>query len=290
MLYAKDSSYFDTIGENQAYILGLLFADGCHYRGGTVSLSLQIRDKLILDKIKDQLKYEGPVCITRRQPPRQDCAKLAIANKKLSARLLELGLLPAKSLILEYPNWLTAETERHFIRGCIDGDGHIKDKGRCGFELVGTHSMCTGLAHAFKFYCGAEGTIQRKDKNSLKNTYVFYLGPRAGAGKVLDWLYSNAELYIDRKYEAAMRQIKLSVMREEAVQPQFCSVDGCELTVHAKGLCISHYDKARYKANHIPKPKNRHSICSIDGCKRTIYAKGLCWPHYLRQLRSVQSG
>lgn len=290
MAYEIDSSYFDTIGENQAYILGLLFTDGCHSKRGNIYLCLQIGDKPILDKIKDQLKYEGPLSNLKARTQRHQAqVALVFTNKKLSARLLELGLVPAKSLISEYPNWLTAETERHFIRGCIDGDGHISTKSKTKFTIsfVGTHSMCTGLANAFKFYCGAEVRIRRKPKNSTKNTYELYLGLKAGSVKVLDWLYTNAQLYIDRKYEAAMQQIKLSVMRDEAAQPQFCSVDGCEFTVFAKGLCRRHYQRKCYKiknglAEKLP------SICSIDSCKRTIYAKGLCSPHYLRQRRAIK--
>lgn len=277
--YTFTHTYFDTIGENQAYILGLLFTDGCHRaKTNNIHLSLQIRDRDVLERIKDELKFEGPLIIRKsRSPAWQDSVVLSFSNKQTSARLLELGLLPAKSLILEYPNWLTATTERHFIRGCVDGDGSIGSTGVLVF--VGTKSMCTGIAKAFEKNCGAVAKITRRNKTSNSNTYGLRIGVRSGLAKVLSWLYSDSHLFIERKHKAAMEQLEKQIIRE---QPRLCSVTDCGRTVYGLGLCNSHYRKERYITK--SSPKFAHSaICSLEGCDRTVYARKLCSVHYQRQ-------
>ena len=53
MQYTFDTHFFDEINtQEKAYVLGFLFADGYNYeKRGVVSLSLQEKDKEILDKI-----------------------------------------------------------------------------------------------------------------------------------------------------------------------------------------------------------------------------------------------
>lgn len=50
-----------------------------------------------------------------------------------------------------------------------------------------------------------------------------------------------------------------------------CLEQGCDSPVMARGLCRSHYNKARYQAA---------DNCTEDGCTRPGYARGLCSRHY----------
>lgn len=279
--YKIDTSYFDNIGPNQAYIIGLLYADGTRAKDKNyIAIVLQYRDRDILDKIKTELKYEGPILVKKSRGLNwQDQVLLGFSNKKIADRLFELGLVPAKSLILDYPNWLTPETERHFIRGCIDGDGHI---GRLGFlHFVGTKSMCDGIAKACAQYCGAESIIWH-GKATNNNTYSLKIGVRTGLTRALEWLYSDADLFIDRKHAAAMKQLEIQKARE---QSRICSVKGCGQPVFEHGLCLSHYREEQFKNNRSPKKP-----CSVEGCQRTLYAKGLCSKHYQRMIYAKTKG
>ena len=60
-IFNVDDNYFNKIdNQNKAYILGLLYADGCNYENtGTIKIDLQIDDEELLDKIKNELKYTG---------------------------------------------------------------------------------------------------------------------------------------------------------------------------------------------------------------------------------------
>lgn len=62
-----------------------------------------------------------------------------------------------------------------------------------------------------------------------------------------------------------------------------CSVEGCELLTHAKGLCRRHYARLRlhgrlHKIRGIDKGK-----CKVDGCESDADSLGLCRLHYQRQ-------
>ena len=61
-----------------------------------------------------------------------------------------------------------------------------------------------------------------------------------------------------------------------------CTVDSCDgdAIYVSRGLCRSHYDKARY----VPRPPRTPRFCDVDGCENIHSAKGLCHQHY-SQLR-----
>lgn len=59
-----------------------------------------------------------------------------------------------------------------------------------------------------------------------------------------------------------------------------CSVEGCERTIHARGLCSTHHSRAIRKGE--IEPLQITEFCSIDGCGRGHYGLGYCAPHYRR--------
>jgi hypothetical protein len=127
-------NYFDQIDtEDKAYFLGLLFADGNNYvksknrKYYTISIVLQERDKKILEKMRDTIAPGYNLYFYK--PKNKNCQntyKLSIRNKHLSDQLSSLGCVPAKSLILKFPNHNIFKNKnliKHFIRGYFDGDG-----------------------------------------------------------------------------------------------------------------------------------------------------------------------
>lgn len=201
--YVWNESYFDTIGPNQAYILGLLFADGCNSLArNSILLDLQARDKPILERISVELKTDRPLMfIARTQPQHSDKYRLTICSKKITNQLASLGMVPAKSLVLTYPTWLPDALHKEFMRGYVDGDGYI---GSSNLDIVGTEQFCTRFAAIVREKLGVRGYLQKAKPKTSINTFRFRLCGRLQARKVCEWLYSGAELYIPRKYEAAM--------------------------------------------------------------------------------------
>lgn len=58
-----------------------------------------------------------------------------------------------------------------------------------------------------------------------------------------------------------------------------CSVAGCELPRHTRGMCKTHSRGGRTLAERI-------APCAQDGCEQLAYARGFCERHYRRMLRA----
>ncbi len=90
---------------------------------------------------------------------------------------------------------------QHFWRGFVDGDGSlgINARGYVFFNLCGTWNTCCGLLNylrskdkIFNRYCVR--TIKSK------RSYELQLGCKS-AKKAILYLYSDANIYLDRKYK-----------------------------------------------------------------------------------------
>jgi hypothetical protein len=124
MKYTLDETYFNKIDTKQkAYILGFIYADGNvsikdnSYR---LRFNLQQKDKSVLDFIKQELKYTGPIRLSKNKKYNI----LEISSKKLIKNLIILGAIPNKSLILLPPK-IDPIFEGSFIKGYFDGDGCV---------------------------------------------------------------------------------------------------------------------------------------------------------------------
>lgn len=205
--YHCDEHYFDTIDtQEKAYILGLLWSDGCNQLSrGKVTIQLQERDKEILEQIKKVSNNERPLwksTLNDKNPNWQNSMVLTWQSRNISQVLNDYGMVPRKSLILEFPNWLDESLYSHFIRGYIDGDGSIyysQNKNVCRVTIVGTkmfldviHNICTEI--------GVKTSLYHKEKHN-DNTFTLYTTSNSGTLTFLQWVYNDATLKIQRKYD-----------------------------------------------------------------------------------------
>lgn len=67
------------------------------------------------------------------------------------------------------------------------------------------------------------------------------------------------------------------------MKKKICSVEGCEKSVKARGLCDAHY-KSKQKSGELKTSKyeKRGVVCFVESCDRNVYAKNLCNVHYQR--------
>jgi len=118
----QNDDYFEKIdSEDKAYFLGLLYADGNVYlKRNRVQITLQNEDKYILELFAKKINYTGKFYQDRGR-----YSKMIICSKKMVQDLINLGCVPNKSLILQFPNnqQVPKHLLRHFIRGYFDGDG-----------------------------------------------------------------------------------------------------------------------------------------------------------------------
>jgi hypothetical protein len=103
-----------------AYILGLWFADGCIYGGEMFDITLHKKDKYVLKRIAEELKYEGNLY---DYVNRQAC-RINFSCKVIYNDIIALGGVENKSLIVSFPK-IPEKYLPDFIRGYFDGDGCI---------------------------------------------------------------------------------------------------------------------------------------------------------------------
>lgn len=202
-LYPANENFFNEIDtEAKAYILGFLYADGNNYIGKTnhsneISISLKETDFLILEKIKNllspatQLKYKNSYCL------------LKINSKHISNQLTNLGCVPNKSLILKYPNFISDELTHHFIRGYFDGDGSIYKKTKdndWGWQITSTNDFCKSVDKIIKKELNINTYLRVCKPETNKITSTLATGGNLQVFKVLEWLYKDATIYLERKF------------------------------------------------------------------------------------------
>ena len=117
-----NENFFSNWSSGMAWVLGLLFTDGCIRPG---SVSIHSVDLELLEKIKTFLNSSKPIAkIAQSYDKSKHIYRLEFCREKMREDLLKLGLVQRKSLIMQFPE-IPEEYMRHFIRGCWDGDGSV---------------------------------------------------------------------------------------------------------------------------------------------------------------------
>lgn len=221
--YAVNETYFDEIDTpNKAYILGFLYADGCNYPDKcTISISLQEEDRDILEKIRSEIGSEKPlefIDYTNKHDggyTYKNQYRLAIFNRHMCETLESIGMMPNKSLKLQFPN-LKPELYSHFIRGYFDGDGcicqhKVSDKYQpVKLSIVSTEDFCKMLVEISKKYVGIKTNYYDAGcRNGI--TKSFAIGNQNSVKKFLDWMYQDADLFLKRKHDKYLTYYNLNV-------------------------------------------------------------------------------
>ena len=203
------STIFDNIDtEEKAYWLGFLYADGCvGSRDNSLELSLQLLDAKHLYKFKSFLNAENKIALDFKIGTFGRC-RFSISNKHFKETLISLGCFPQKSLRLEFPkeNQVPTEFLIPFIRGYFDGDGclshtfsdTIKSHFTVKTSFIGTKEFIFSL---LKFLKTQEifGSIY-KNKTYKDNTLEVKFN-KTNSVKLLNLIYNDASIYLDRKFE-----------------------------------------------------------------------------------------
>lgn len=120
-----DDSYFDRIDtQEKAYWLGFVAADGGVVRNA-VRVKLAARDKEHLYRLRAALGATNPVLdtVTTSRGRPFDQSYLTITSERLTSGLASHGVVPNKSATLAWPEQLSPDLVRQYLRGYVDGDG-----------------------------------------------------------------------------------------------------------------------------------------------------------------------
>jgi hypothetical protein len=209
--YIYDTHFFDKIdSEEKAYWLGFLYADGSISSSGIdVSLGLKVSDRTHLEKLRDRVSPGKPIAEkqVRLGVKTFGAATYCMTNRVIHDQLIALGCPPRKSLILTFPTEDLVPTSllRHFIRGYVDGDGSIglyvsaRGEELTHFSVLGTQQFLEGIQDVFQKH------IPEYSKSSIKlgnrsKAFFFQKGGRHAVKNILDYLYRDSSISLDRKY------------------------------------------------------------------------------------------
>lgn len=202
--YQLNENYFEEINDpNKAYILGLIYADGCNYNNSII-ITLHKNDSYLLSKIQNLIYVnKRPIYFTK-----DNMSVLRIDCKKIREDLeCKWGVIPNKSLKLTFPKNLSPNYYSDFIRGYFDGDGSItmryndKNYFLCNFEVLGTFDFLKSMQNVL---IKNVGLSQTKIYDTTSNIKVLKYGGRNNLIKIREYMYSNINsdsLYLNRKYK-----------------------------------------------------------------------------------------
>lgn len=208
--YPADDNFFNEINtQDKAYILGMLYGDGCnmsYYDRGVHQVRLQLKydDREILEKVRDAIGTFRPIkeCMSNTGFGVLHSAILDITNKQQCIDLCRHGVVPQKTNILTYPKTLDDNLLFHFLRGLSDSDGCIHDPIRRKYraDLYGTESLMLAIQKKLD-ECGIMSRIRRGHSGAgFKPAEILCISGKENFYKYLDNLYCDANLKMERKY------------------------------------------------------------------------------------------
>lgn len=202
--YEINEFFFDKIDtQEKAYIMGLLYADGYNDTSrNSVNLGLKESDKHILEEINKMIQPSKPLQFVKIN--KQNCenqCRLVIANKHISQKIAEHGCMKAKTFLIEFPKWLNKDLTSHFVRGYLDGDGWV---GKRAISFVGTEEFLNKLTEIFKTELNLNTHKRKRHKDRKHNIYMLEIHGRKKCATLIDWLYNDAKIFLQRKFNAAI--------------------------------------------------------------------------------------
>lgn len=205
LYYVKHTSnekFFDKWNEYSAYMLGYIITDGNVYWNPkkskwSLTITAAEKDKNHLEKMRQLLSSTKPLLYSSKTKS----YRLIATNKKLCKKLIKLGIVPRKSLIVAFPR-IPNNYLRHFIRGVIDGDGSIKyvNRKRSPYFEIRIFSGSRKFLRGFSKAIIKELNIYAKPRTIHKNAYVLRYTCTKGK-KLASWIYNYSNIFLHRKFQ-----------------------------------------------------------------------------------------
>ena len=225
MRYKVNKNKLDVIDtEEKAYWIGFIWCDGYNsirYRGVKPTyefkLSLQESDIGHLVKFKNFMESTHPIKIYKPSScfdNSQNEARFLLANTQFGKTLDDkYGLIPNRTDVTKLIKNIPDNLLNHFIRGILDADGSFtkykcNDRGYIVNKYSITFTTNMYLLDFINSVLYKEGLSQTKirkyqqrheGRDGICRTLVYSGKPTCK--NILDWLYKDATIYLDRKYD-----------------------------------------------------------------------------------------
>lgn len=201
-----NQNVFDTIDNNEkAYWLGFFYADSYNCNTtNTVSLSLQVLDKIHLEKLCNFIGLPINKIKYTKNKEEYEYYTLKMYSKHMCETLSKKGCPQNKSFIIKFPEWLDQKFQISFIRGMFDGDGSLahRSNNEWKWSLATTKECGESIQNIILKELGLIVNLSYISKTN-NNTYELETNGNEKVLKLSEWLY-NSSTYntrLNRKYE-----------------------------------------------------------------------------------------
>lgn len=207
--YYHDEDFFEDIDtEEKAYWLGFIFADGFieskrNHGAQKLGITLSKIDMSHLEKFKESIKATNPIKEYKGSGYNANgmFSKILLTSQKTVDDLKKHGCVEQKTLQLRFPA-IPNELKHHFIRGYFDGDGSLSFIQNKAYEMQFTGTK--DFLNSIMTYFNKELKMHTKDNINFQ----LKIGGNLQVRKILDIIYKDATVYLDRKYEKYLEVLK----------------------------------------------------------------------------------
>lgn len=201
--YYHNESFFENINtEEKAYWLGFMYADG-YIVNNSFGFSINAIDINHAKKFNNCLKANNPIHQYKGTGYNKESiiCRILLTSKKTVNDLINKGCIKNKTLLLKFPteDIVPSHLLHHFIRGYMDGDGSINYhmKGNYQAWQIGFIGQKDFLNKIKQFFNKSELKLSTKDNI----TYQINFSGNKQVKNILNILYHDATIYLDRKYD-----------------------------------------------------------------------------------------
>lgn len=209
-----NDDYFENIDTpEKAYWLGFLYADGWLVSNeDKIGITLCKEDKCHLESFKKAIDSESPIKTYKQgsgYANGEDYIRILITSKKMKKDLIRHGVLAQKTNILKFPS-LDKNLYNHFIRGYFDGDGSLTYGGTLvngkrvfNIKFVGTKELLESIQNIL----GLNLKLGQRHPERDINNYDFTINGNVQVKRIMDYLYNNSTIHLERKYKKYLELI-----------------------------------------------------------------------------------
>src|SRR5690625_2596048 len=182
--------FFKSWTREMAYVLGFIYTDGSISDN---TLTISQNERYILEEINNAM--DSTSLIADRENGKNILYTLAIHRQEIVTDLKRLGITEGKSRTINFPE-VPNEYLPHFIRGVIDGDGWIQDRGYVMNVTNASQSFSEGLHEVFN-----ERELNGRITKQF-NAYRVWVSGKQDVISLADWIYTDCgDLFLKRKRE-----------------------------------------------------------------------------------------
>lgn len=222
-----NENYFEYIDtEEKAYFLGFIVADGSISKvTNRVCFDINTKDKEILEGFKCSVLSTNQIrnykVFDDRTKKYYDKTVFQVSSKKLKEDLKNLGVDENKSYSFLKPE-IDKEYFWHFLRGMVDGDGHISNT-KMYISLISTKEFLLLLVELLSKE-NIRGNKNLFALNREKNVWRTTIEGEENVLPFLENLYSNSKRRLQRKYDNYLKLLEVRKQFSKGVRQRTVKV------------------------------------------------------------------